>query len=169
MKVFVVTSGYHDDYHIERVFLEEEKAERYAELKNTCKRDEYRVEEFDTDDDKVINEIPYIRLYKIKDSSWEKDSLKINICKGNTLDDTEKSLNKQYLWLTKSEEKQMMTERVLPFDYIESDVINKYTKAVNEIMSKVDSLLTSDEWSQERVTEWFEKEDSINDIINNSL
>ena len=49
-KAYIVTSGIYSDYHIERVFLSEEKANRFLKALN----DSYAwVETYDIDDDKI--------------------------------------------------------------------------------------------------------------------
>ena len=50
--VYIVTAGDYSDYRIERVFLEKDKAYKYCNLMNN-RRDEYRVEEYDTSDDDI--------------------------------------------------------------------------------------------------------------------
>lgn len=56
MKVYVVTSGCYSDYTIEKVFTDRAKAEEYAEWL----RDSNPVEEYDTEDDLVVD-----KYYKI--------------------------------------------------------------------------------------------------------
>ena len=57
MKVYVVVSGYHDDYDIEEIFLLEENAEKYCNYMNSLsyynKVRDYRIEEHITKDNKV--------------------------------------------------------------------------------------------------------------------
>ena len=56
MKVYVVTSGCYSDYTIEKVFTDRAKAEEYAEWL----RDSNPVEEYETEDDLVVD-----KYYKI--------------------------------------------------------------------------------------------------------
>lgn len=56
MKVYIVTSGCYSDYDIEKVFTDKVKAEEYAEWL----RDSNPVEEYDTEDDLVID-----KYYKV--------------------------------------------------------------------------------------------------------
>ena len=56
-KVYVVTSGEYSDYHIEQVFLDEQKAEMYKDNINRNNKygDDCVVEVYDTFDDNISN------------------------------------------------------------------------------------------------------------------
>ena len=58
MEIYVVTSGAYSDYGIEKVFLDKEKAEHYAEWGF-----DRRVETYNTDDDFVVEEIYKIHVH----------------------------------------------------------------------------------------------------------
>ncbi|MGG0308325.1 hypothetical protein ABEY43_07075 [Priestia megaterium] len=165
MKVFIVTSGSYSDYGIDRVFLDEEKAQRYVDLKNTNNQN-YRLEEYDTDDDKIIDEIPYVRVSYSKGSEWEEDSLKVEIRKGNTLDDTEKYLNYQNISIYSSGEKEITIERVIKNMDEEEAVINKYTKVAHDLMAEVESLIEIEEWTESMIRNWFN--DNVENVISGS-
>ena len=56
MKIYIVTAGEYSDYHICKVFLDKEKADKYVALETEC--DEFLsynmyVSEWETSDDKV--------------------------------------------------------------------------------------------------------------------
>lgn len=55
MKVYVVTAGEYSDYHICKIFLDKEKAEKYVAIENEINQpyDECWINEWETDDDKV--------------------------------------------------------------------------------------------------------------------
>ena len=56
MKVYVVTAGEYSDYHICKIFLDKEKAEKYVALENEINEylcDQCWVDEWDTSDDSV--------------------------------------------------------------------------------------------------------------------
>lgn len=54
MKVYVITAGEYSEYHIERVFLDKEKAYRFAAVnRHIAAINNYRVEEYDCDDDNI--------------------------------------------------------------------------------------------------------------------
>ena len=56
MKVYIVTSGCYSDYHIDAVCLDKEDAEVIAENINGSFNDCPKVNEWDTDDFKIIND-----------------------------------------------------------------------------------------------------------------
>ncbi len=60
MKVYIVTQGDYSDYSIRKVFLDKEKAEKYAKYIST-KYDEAYVEEYDTYDENFITKKHYIK------------------------------------------------------------------------------------------------------------
>lgn len=60
MKVYIVTQGAYSDYSIRKVFLDKEKAEKYAKYIST-QYDEAYVEEYDTYDENFITKKPYIK------------------------------------------------------------------------------------------------------------
>lgn len=56
MKVYVVTAGEYSDYHICKIFLDKEKAEKYVALENEMNEylyDNCWVDEWDTSDDSI--------------------------------------------------------------------------------------------------------------------
>ena len=56
MKVYIVTAGEYSDYHICKVFLDKEKAEKYVALENEMNKyysDNCYINEWDTADDSV--------------------------------------------------------------------------------------------------------------------
>lgn len=71
MKVYIVTYGDYSDYTISRVFLSKEKAENFARYHSSGYY-QYRVEEYDTDDDNYTISQGYIEVvvnfHHIKDS-----------------------------------------------------------------------------------------------------
>ena len=62
MKVYIVTQGEYSAYRIEKVFLNKEKAEKYAKYKSTD-YDECFVEEYDTYDENLIAKKHYIKCF----------------------------------------------------------------------------------------------------------
>lgn len=56
MKVYIVTSGCYSDYHIDAVCLDKEEAEIIAENINGYFCEDPEVQEWDTDDFKIIND-----------------------------------------------------------------------------------------------------------------
>ena len=66
MKIYVVTSGEYSGYGIEGVFLDKHKAEIYC-AKNNVKYGDYRIEEYESDDDEIEGEIDIAWKYKIRE------------------------------------------------------------------------------------------------------
>lgn len=69
MKVYIVTAGEYSDYGIQKVFLDQDKAEKYAKYRNGYNSwDDYRVEEYDTFDDEyaVIEKEPTYHRFRIE-------------------------------------------------------------------------------------------------------
>lgn len=70
MKVYLVTSGDYSDYHVDQVFLDEEKAKHWvaAQVDNAGDRycDEYCIDEVETADESVDCALKINYLYKIK-------------------------------------------------------------------------------------------------------
>ena len=58
MKIYVVTAGSYSDYRIEKVFTDKAKAEEYAEWLY----DSNPVEEYETEDDLVVNKYYHIHI-----------------------------------------------------------------------------------------------------------
>lgn len=58
MEIYVVTSGSYSDYGIEKVFLDKEKAEHYAEW-----GEDRRVEVYNTENNCMVNEVYKVMVY----------------------------------------------------------------------------------------------------------
>lgn len=66
MKVYIVTAGEYSDYHICKVFLDKEKAEKYVALENELNKgcwDECYINEWDTADDSIKMEAKVAHYY----------------------------------------------------------------------------------------------------------
>lgn len=66
MKIYVVTTGEYSEYRIDSVFLDKHKAEIYC-AKNNVRRDDYRIEEYESDDDEIEGEIDIAWKYEIRE------------------------------------------------------------------------------------------------------
>lgn len=79
MKVYLVTSGEYSDYHVDQVFLDEDKAKHWvaAQVDNAGDHyyDEYCIDEVETADESVDCALKINYLYKIKVFVSFKDSL----------------------------------------------------------------------------------------------
>ena len=67
MKVYVVTEGCYSGYHIVFVTLDKERADTFVKRYNKTEYDDYRVEEYDTDDIKLFDDGR--KLYQV----WKRD------------------------------------------------------------------------------------------------
>lgn len=68
MKVYVVTEGCYSGYHIVFVTLDRERADTFVKRYNKTEYDDYRVEEYDTDDIKLFDDGR--KLYQV----WKRDN-----------------------------------------------------------------------------------------------
>lgn len=76
MKVYIVTKGFYSDYSIEAVFTSLRKAELYVAVrKNNEYSNEYDIDEFETDDEKITDKnekIGYVFQAKLEWGSLRK-------------------------------------------------------------------------------------------------
>ena len=151
MKVYIVTSGSYSDYQIDRVFLDKEKAETYVKLSEG--RDAI-LEEYEADDDKLINKITYVYASYRKDCSYSEDYIDVRIIDTNSLDTTKENLNNDRFWLYMSGEKSLTISRALNREYEEENIKNKYKKVLYDLMAKIESLLQLEGWDEKMVQEW---------------
>jgi hypothetical protein len=158
MKVYIVTAGSYSDYRIEKVFIDKEKAEKYIAL---CQDnwDYPQIEEFETDDDKLIDKITYIKAsYSKGRSSYRKNEVEVEIKVTNTLDNSEEDMNRNsfyfYSW---SGDKDLTILRVLKGEYDEERLKSKYAKVTYDLMAKIESLLDIEGWDDKMVKEWLDQ------------
>jgi len=84
MKVYIVTSGTYSDYHIEAVFLTEEKAKAYIDIHGDF--DNRNIEEFDADRENLNREIAKYTVFinpentevQRDNSCYPPDSIKVH-------------------------------------------------------------------------------------------
>ena len=63
MKIYVVVCGEYSDYGIYGVYLTEEKAKMVCAINNDDHWDDYRIEEYETEDDAIsgsVNDIGWV-------------------------------------------------------------------------------------------------------------
>jgi hypothetical protein len=163
MKVYVITSGEYSDYSIDRVFLDKEKAERYVKL-SQGEYDSTRLEEYETDDDKLINKITYIRAAYSKGRSYS-DHMDVRIIDTNDLDNSEENLNKNNFWFYSwSGGKDLTINRILNGEYNEELLKSKYTKVCYDLMSKIESLIEIEGWDEKMIQDWLEQ--NVDEYLN---
>ena len=154
VKVYIVTSGSYSDYSIEKVFLDEEKAEKYANcFDTTYYMDSVRVEVHETSDDEEINEITYVTAnYRKYSQEWRSSEVTVNILKSNTIDDTVEDLTSN--WFYKSTYGYELTiKRVISNENYDEDVIkNKYKKVLEDMMYQIEYLISTG-WTEQMIQE----------------
>lgn len=139
MIVYIVTSGSYSDYHIQRCFLEKEKAYFYADNSIDC-----RVEEYDTSDHETIEVITYAHI----ESKATKSELlvpKIRFVKTNTSDNPIEHLEYTYLrhrsWLANNEEYLITMVRLVRQGESQQEAEQRFTKVLCDMHKQINGLL----------------------------
>lgn len=72
MKVYVITSGCYSDYHINRVFIDRDKAELYCAMVNKdFNHEAVEIEEYETSDDDIEGKLDKHYMFRITDGQEE--------------------------------------------------------------------------------------------------
>lgn len=139
-KVYIITSGEYSDYCIERVFLNEDKANAYLDSVEQDSYYNYTIEEFDLDDDKSFEIINYVdaSYHKIQSKEHEKNDISVEIRRTNTLDDNIEDLKKVDFYRNENGVSIITVRKVLPDGFVRDKVLNKYEYILKAVMS--DSL-----------------------------
>lgn len=87
MKVYIVTSGFYSDYHIDAVFLDKAQAEYYCALHNL---EDAHIEEYDTDEHVIECQKPIFKEWSVHFRNGETESVCFN---GYTFDNTMLKIN----------------------------------------------------------------------------
>ena len=154
MKVYIVTSGTYSYYGIERVFLDKEKAEKYAEMMSSH---DYRVEEYETDDDKQIDEIRYVYGYYVKNkknyyTNERTKEVQLKIDKNNTLDMATEDIK-----VTRYLERfdggcEVYIQRLINPNLTDDENIEKCKKTLYDLMAQIE-YLKNEGWNKEMINE----------------
>jgi outer membrane protein OmpA-like peptidoglycan-associated protein len=153
MKVYIVVAGQYSDYHIERVFLDKEKADRYVELSQTMYNyDSPYIKTMETSDDYIIEKITYVDVYYTKGKDYE--DIDVDILNTNTIDSTEDSLKRNEFYSYPSGTKELDISRVIYGDFDEDEIKEKYKKVCQDLMSQIDSLIEIEGWTETMIDEW---------------
>ncbi|MFK7678632.1 hypothetical protein ACI3ER_11380 [Bacillus sp. Wb] len=180
MKAYLVTSdgiGFSD---LERIFFNQEAAEKYAELKNTEVYDntvQFCVGEVEinaewineVNDIKYVGEIPYMRIRYKRHSNPSKQSLNVEVCKGNQLDNRDCDFTKQHLGFyssSKDNDYFLDVTRPLKGVYDGKIMVEIYNDVATELINKIESMIKDEDLSKDDIEKWFNEEDSINEVIN---
>ena len=128
MKVYVVTSGSYSDYHINKVFTNKTKAEEYAEWHYNW--DGTHVEEYDTEDDFVVDKYYDIRIHaKVYPNGVLGPDVKI----------TKRDEMQHYNWLYNYSDHFELTivRSVSLANWDEDFYVKKYTKSLYDLIAIV--------------------------------
>jgi uncharacterized membrane-anchored protein len=153
MKVYIITAGSYSDYHIERVFLDKENAERYVKLsQSNYGYDTPYIKVMETSDDKIIEKITYVEVYYNKGNSSE--DIDVDILVTNTLNTSEGEVKRNEFFLYPSGTKELDIVRVIDNEYDEYEIKEKYKKVAQDLMTQIESLIKIEGWTETMVDEW---------------
>lgn len=152
MKVYIVTSGTYSDYGIERVFLDKEKAEKYAEMMSSH---DYRVEEYETDDDKQIDEIRYVYGYYAKNkenyyTNERTEEVQLKIDKNNTLDMATEDIKVTRYFELFDGGCEVYIRRLINHNLTDDENIEKCKKTLYDLMAQIE-YLKNEGWNKEMI------------------
>ena len=137
MKIYIVTSGSYSDYGIEKVFIDKQKAEEYAEWLE----DSNDVEEYETDDDVSFEKLHNIHVQmKVYDNGKEDLSYRvyktIDKCNSYTYMSDYHKYGGDYIDIT-------LSRYISNENFNEEFYENKYTKAMYDILAIIKDHLAN--------------------------
>jgi hypothetical protein len=155
MKVYIVSEGCYSDYHIERVFLDKNKAEKYHEIKSKeMHSDVNEIEEYETDDDKQFEVTRYISA-SLTISPKGNQEYDFNIHVGNSLDNGNELNSYPYYhnsyfdrtgYMYSNEYEIDIHRPILTDHYDEDELRYKYKKVCEDFWTKIKSLKDVEGW-----------------------
>lgn len=151
MKVYIVVAGQYSDYHIERVFLDKEKAERYVELSQNGYDSPY-IKTMETSDDYIIEKITYVDAYYTKGKEYE--DIDMDILVTNTVDSTEDNIKRNEFYLYPTGTKELDISRVIYGEFDEDEIKEKYKRVCHDLMTQIESLVEIEGWTEQMIDEW---------------
>lgn len=159
MKIYVITSGEYSDYHIDAIFLNEEKAEEYIRLYPNCVIEEY--EPFDDDFEIGKYEIKKYLVVNYQIGSWNnnKEGIDFYIGKTNTReynDLKEYPYNyRKYSYYDWSDSHAITIYKLVDDDFtidkLTDDIKQKYLKICRDYVAKAKSLHDIEGYSYEDI------------------
>ncbi|TPF18089.1 hypothetical protein [Priestia megaterium] len=181
MKAYLVTKDEHLGFTFERVIMDEDTANKYAELKNTeinngefCS---YSVEEIElksTREDADLSEmgyrvyvygIPYIRASLGKNFRDNGFNTEIKVCQGNTLDNSEHDFVEQDIAIDDKNRFHINIKRPLKGVYDEEIMVAIYSDVLNDLSKKFDEMVNVEKLNEEEIRKWFYNKDNIDNVI----
>lgn len=148
MRVYIVTAGSYSDYHIKRVFAEEEKAKAYLRF---CPDGE--IEEYETDD--KIEFVPF-RVASMQYTIYYFGDVDFSL---NTYWKNEQESSKEieefaYYYDDPGRYKRLCIRRVITSDKEDYELEEKYRRVCEDLMAQIQSLIETEGWTSEMVDEW---------------
>ena len=125
MKVYVVTKGCYSDYHIVFVTLDRKRADTFVKRYNKTEYEDYRVEEYDTDDIKQFDDGR--KLYQV----WKRDNDAVRVYEEEPCYQDDFTVNKVKRYTVKNPKSiqysvYVMAEDDLHAEKIGADLIAEY-------------------------------------------
>jgi len=141
VKIFIVTIGDYSDYHIEKVFTDKVKADKYGELM------EGKVEEFDTSDTEDFEEYNIITCwYYFKDKEFSS--------RFSTTIDEKKNLHRNVYNCNPNGKRSIYIQRIYK-DSEGHNILDKTKKICEDYAAQIESLIQNESWTPEMIKEWF--------------
>ena len=129
MKIYIVTAGSYSDYRIEKVFTDKAKAEEYAEWLY----DSNPVEEYETEDDLVVNKYYQIQI-RMRVHDHGNEAPRVTFFKGGS----ENHYNRGYTYYSDHHKYSdyfeiAISRTVEAQNWNKEFYVNKYTKAIYDL------------------------------------
>lgn len=138
-KVYIVTSGSYSDYGIRRVFLDGEKAHKYASYHN-----DYEVEEWDTYDNEIVTPIYWV------DVAYRPGHFEFHLQKSSS--DHWSKPNPDIGTFYYHEQRILRLERIVKSH--SDDLSTKYERICQDLHAQIQSLITVEGWTEDMIDEW---------------
>ena len=154
-KVYIVTSGAYSDYHIDAVFINEEKAKAYCECHTDRQIEEYELSDSDTYTPFNIVEIIYhLNPIYVADLEPKFEFEKLTLEEYGNYDK-----NSDEVQLTGGDDR-IILQRRLPDIYDEEEIRRKYTKAFYDLKAEIKYML-----SQQDTSTYEKRKEAENNIL----
>jgi len=160
MRLYVVTIGEYDDYRIDKIFLDEEKAKKYVKYKNRYIEyddKEATLEIYDTED-RDFNPVVDIWIrYSDAQKNWND-----YLCTVESKTSLDKSINafKIECYL-RSYDKKLVLYMEQTLQIVIDDVEefkDKYEKICRDLMTQIKNLYEIEGWTLEMINDWLREE-----------
>jgi hypothetical protein len=160
MKIYVVTSGDYSDYHIDKVFIDEEKAKKYIECQNRYLEynDKSRLEEYDTEEKDFESVVEIWVSYEDKPKFKFTKKYMCTIESFTTIDKASEDFEISCRWDDWDKTLKLNMEQVLPININNIDEFkNKYQKICEDLMTQIKSLYEIESWTIDMINDWLKE------------